>query len=444
MKKTLIFVTALVLFTLNTAFAENMESFSFYDYINGYSSSGVLSWQGETLYYFDYTSGEALPVCTHPECNHDASVIQNREYESILDMLNDSTVCYAARLGHAAAMGMKSLLFNDKIYSLDCWMDPFEQISEIDLYESQIDGETRILATLNDLLPQGQQYSCSGFMIDNGKAYLSVSATPFSQDSQSEELSINQTDALSNSQLMTETLFSISLSDGKPSILKTYSAQSCSISFLGIYDGILYFTLDCANGFTPMEQCASVKEWFKEFQSKKHSSVLGIDIITGDIIIPHSRLYERVSANSFSFDVVKDGILYSIIWSEDTENNSGVFMKYDLRLRKEILEYPILYQNTPDFYPYFVLNDEIMLAFQFESGTFALRNLKTDEIQPMTFPGICFHGNEGQSDWYDISTICIQTNPIILFHIFSDDHMVQSYITAEELLSDNPVIHDFN
>ena len=135
-------------------------------------------------------------------------------------------------------------------------------------------------------------------------------------------------------------------------------------------------------------------------------------------------------------------MLNTVIFAFESED-SALVLEYDFHQQKIVQEYPFRYDSQKDQYPYRVLTDEIMLAFDYETGSFALRNLKTGEIKTLSIPGICIYGNKGQSEWYDIYSTGIQTDPIILDHVYSDGRIVKAYITAAELLQDNPQVHDF-
>ena len=169
---------------------------------------------------------------------------------------------------------------------------------------------------------------------------------------------------------------------------------------------------------------------------------MGINTNDCQEMIPEPVLCDRMLTLCFTFDMVRDGILYSIIGDKDVED-SALLLVYDLYQQKVIREYPFRYDSQQDFYPYRVLTDELMLSFNYETGTFALRNMMTGDITPLPVPGICIYGNQGQSDWYDISAMNIQTDPIILDHVFSDGRTVKAYITIDELLDGNPQIHDY-
>ena len=429
-QRTLVLLCVLVLCACSPAFAEDQETTAFYNFVTGYCESGFLTVQDGLLCYYDYSTGVFLPVCTHPECKHSAAGYSIDEYKSTLEMLNDPDGCFAVKMGKASDMGMMLLQWNEKIYCLDCWMDPFNETSEICVYETEVDGGTKLLASPGEMFPPGQRLSCNECMIRDGYMYFSAMGVPFPVNDGNGSVAADQT----------VHLFKVSLATGEMTILKTYTAQSCDVTLLGICDGILYYVLDTADGFVPLEQCESVEEWHEGFESKLRSSVLGISTDDGKEMILDPRLCDRTSVLSFSFDTVKDGILYSIIGQSE---DSALVLEYDFRQRKIIQEYPFRYDSQKDLYPYRVLTDEIMLAFDYETGTFALRNLKTGEIKELSIPGICINGNRNQTDWYDINSMDIQTDPIILDHVYADGRTVKAYITAAELLQDNLQIHDF-
>lgn len=429
----LLLLGALFYSTCDSALAKGQDASAFYDYMSGYSEDGFLFTQNDLLCYFDYSTGLFLPVCTHPECKHTLAGWNSDEYASILDMLNDSSVCFAARMGKASDMGMKHLQWKEKIYSLDCWIDPVNETGEVCIYESTVDGETRLLASPGEMLPGNQQVSCGEFLISEGYMYFPVVSAPFSWNIEEGQ----------GADSITETvyLFQVSLVNGETAILHSVSAQKCSMILLGIVDDVLYYRLTAANGFVPLEQCESVDEWHEGYQNKARSSILGISTKNRESITLDSRLCDRASSPlGFSFDTVKDGILYSI---NAASEDSAMILEYDLCQRKMRMEYPFRYESQKELYPYRVLTDEMVLAFDFETGEFALRNLKTGEIKTLAIPGICIHGNTNQTDWYDINGMNIQTDPIVLDHVFSDGRTVKAFITAEELLKNNPQIHDY-
>ncbi len=422
----------LVLCACSAGLAENQETMAFYDFVTGYSGSGFLTAQDGLLCYYDCSSGLALPMCTHPECQHLRAGYSIDEYASTLELLNDADCCFAVKTGKGSDMGMMFLQWDEKINCLDCWMDPFNETSEVCVYESEVDGGTKLLASPGELFSKGQEVSCNECVIHDGYMYFPAKAVPFSVNDGEETARSPATETVH--------LFRISLATGEAAILKTYTAQSCNVTLLGEYNGILYYVLDIADGFTPLEQCESVKEWHREYQDRMRSSVLGISIKDGKEMIPDPRLCDRVRALSFTFDTVRDGILYSIFGDGE---NPPLVLEYDFRQQKLVREYPLQYDSRKDLYPYRMLTDEITLAFDYETGTFALRNLKTGEIKELSIPGICINGNRDQTDWYDINSMDIQTDPIILDHVYADGRTVKAYITAAELLQDNPQVHDF-
>ena len=82
-----------------------------------------------------------------------------------------------------------------------------------------------------------------------------------------------------------------------------------------------------------------------------------------------------------------------------------------------------------------------MLALNFETGDFALRNLQNGEITVLDISGACIYGNDGE--YYDISSVDYQPELLLLDHYHADGRRSVSYITAEELLN-NGTPHDFN
>ena len=399
-----------------------------------YLQDGFLYEPGDRslVYYYDFVSGIRMPLCTRPNCDHQPlSGIDLFTYETVQELMNDNpTECYAAKFAFASDL-RGYVLYDGKLYFFPSFCpSPQPGTNTVPLYVSEVDGETRLFTDLGYLFPGQAEPEALETVAYDGYLYISFytnenSAPEGAETSESVFESIH--------------LVKCSMETGEASILKTYSAQSCKLDYFGLYDGVLYFKLSTADGMGPAE---TELDYMKDTRSKTRYSVLGIDVSTGEQVIPDQRLCDRTLDYGECFDIVKDGILYSIVLPASAEDPTALFLGYDLNKRENVLEYTFEYDDETDFYPYRVLSDEIMLTLSFDTGIFALRNLKTGEIQPLSIPGACCDGND-ETDWYDLFVKFFQTNPLIIDHCYADGTTDKAYITVEELLSGDPQIHDF-
>ena len=402
-----------------------------------YLQDGFLYEPGDRslVYYYDYASGLRMPLCTRPNCEHRPIEQMNFNdfHFSAAEMMNETpSLCYAARLAFASELS-GYVLYDRKLYFFPSFYeDPQPGTNTLPLYASEVDGETRLLTDLGYLFPANVEPMARDMLAYNGFLYIQVALV----DNPSWKENESTKEVLPG----TIQLIKCSMDTGEASVLGTFYAESCSVFLIGLYDDVLYYEISTANGMEPAET-----EWdyVKDMRSKTRYSALGIDVKTGEKVIPDQRLCDRTLVHGDGFDIVRDGILYCIVPSETKADKTALFLGYDLNKHETVLEYTFEYDDSTDFYPYFVLTDEIVLAFSFDAGVFALRNLKTNEIKPLDIPGASIHGNEGQADWYDIFTSYFQTNPLILDHCYADGTTDKAYVTVEELLGSNPQIHDF-
>ena len=391
---------------------------------------------GTAVYYYDYAAGQRKALCSRPDCEHRpvGDIDQDAYHYSVPEFMNNNpSLCYAARFAYASSIGAR-IMYQDKLYFFLTFYNGFEMgLHAIPLCVSEPEGETRILTDLSLLFSETYGPWAVEALAYDGFLYYAfcLDEFPFPEE--------NPAAPDPDLPYGSIQLVKCSMDTGEASVMETFSAESNEFHFLGLYDGVLYYLIRTANGMEPAE---TELDYLKEVRNKTHYSVQGINVKTGEKILPDPRLCDRTLLYGEAFDIVKDGILYSIILPETAEDNTALFLGYDLNRRETVLEYPFEYFDT-DFYPYRMLTDDIVLAFNFETGTFALRNLKTGEIRPLSIPGACINGNEGQTDWYDIFAANFQTDPLILDHRFSETEVDKAYVTAEELLAGNPQIHDF-
>ena len=410
-----------------------------------YMQEGVLyiSPDGGIVYYCDYASGQRRPLCTRQDCDHRAAAGLNLgsfSYPSAAEFMNDaSDLCYAARLAFTcmpyALSPNTCVMYENKVYFYaGFYPEPQPGTNTLPLYVSEVDGETRLLSDPGLLFSGAYDPVVLDVAAYDGYLYYLVFLFEKQLMEGVESIAPDPDLPAGSWQLM-----KVSMTTGDASILETFRGENCEVNLIGLYDGILYCYFKTMNGLSSI---GTEEEYRKELLSKTRYSVLGIDTATGRTVVPDRRLCGRTRENGEPFDIVKDGILYSIILPETAEDNTALFLGYDLKQRETVLEYPFEYTQT-DYYPYRVLTDEIMLTLNFETGTFALRNLKTGEIRLLDIPGACINGNAGQTDWYDLFTAYFQTDPLVLDHCYADGTKTKAYITAGELLGDNPQMHEF-
>ena len=423
-------ILALLCGSVPAGLAEQPESPAISSGSVKYLQDGCLyePFDGSTVLYCDYATGECRPLCTRPGCDHRPMAETGAEsfYDSVPEMMNDpSSGCYAARFAQAS-QDNAYVMYNRKLYFFPAFL---AETNTLPLYVSEPDGETRLLADLGDLFSADCIPFAWEMLAYDGYLYIEIHefANPGPEET-AENLPV------------TIRLVRCSMDTGEASVMESFRAEYSEFHFIGLYDGILYYYISMADNIGPVK---TEKEYWQEIRRKARYSVQGIDTVTGEKVVPDPRLCGRSQNYGENFDIVKDGILYSIVLPETAEDPTALFLGYDLNRREKVLEYSFAYDAETDFYPYRVLTDEIVLAFSFQAGTFALRNLKTGELRPLNIPGACFFGNDGKTDWYDIYDAYFQTDPLVLEHFLSETEFVKAYVTAEELLKDNPRIRDF-
>ena len=411
-----------------------------------YMQDGLLyiSQDGGMVYYCDYANGQCRPLCTREDCNHGAAAgldLGSFPYPSAKEFMNDASsgLCYGARLAFASMPYAFSpntcVMYEGKIYFFAAFYpEPQPGTNTLPLYVSEVDGKTRLLADPGSLFSGAYDPVVLDAAAYDGYLYYLV-YLPEKQLMEGEKAIAPDPDLPAGSYQ----LLKCSMTTGEASILETFRGENCEVKLAGLYDGVLYYRIQTMNGLGIV---TTEEEYRKGMLSKTRYSVMGIDVATGGTVLPDRRFCDRSREYGEPFDIVKDGILYGIVLPETAEDHTALFLGYDLNRRETVLEYPFEYIET-EYYPYRVLTDEVMLAFDFETGTFALLNLKTGETSPLSIPGACRTGNAGQTDWYDLFTVCFQTDPLVLDHCRADGSAGKAYITAEELLGDNPQMHDF-
>ena len=420
---------------LPCALAEQPESPAISFGYAKYLQNGFLyePFDGSTVRYYDYAAGTRRILCTRPDCDHRqvGNIDLNDYHYSVAEFMNENpSLCYAARVAFASQDNAYVMYGNKLYYFPSFYQESQPGTNTVPLYVSEVDGKTRLLTDLGYLFPGDCIPQPWEMLAYDGYLYIEV------------HLFENPDwEGTGSSGILPGTiqLIKCSMDTGEASVLESFWSEYCDFHCFGLYDGILYYLISTASGMGPAE---TELDYMRDTRSKTRYSVQGINVSTGEKVIPDPKLCNRSMDYGEAFDIVRDGVLYSIILPETAEDNTALFLGYDLNRRETVLEYSFAYCRT-DYYPYRVLTDEIMLAFNFETGTFALQNLKTGEVRPLSIPGACIYGNEGQTDWYDIFTAYFQTDPLVLDHRFSETEVDKAYVTAEELLTGNPQIHDF-
>jgi len=395
----------------------------------GYCSGEILYRSDGLIWSGNYETGTAMPLCSVKGCSH--TPVEELLYDQdVLTVMADKSICYAARLAAINADG--PVLHHDIVYFVSYEQDPVNKSNHVNVFQSEIDGETVLFASLDDWFPSGYQVVCETYYLQGDNMFL--------------RCHMIDNDLSGSSQARDEiaSILCVSLTTGKITELFRVSSQYADISLLGIVNDTLFFTVENANDFTPLEKSDSFMAWRTEFEDHSYYSIQGISLQTEETVVVDSRLCNMKLAYGIPFEIVHDDELDVIILPQTPEQDKAVYASYSLKTDSLLYEYEFLYDRFIKDYPYMVLSDEIVLSFNFEEGTFSLRNLKTGEITPLTIPGNCLYGNDGKEDWYDIATVYHQTSPIILTHYnwkYSDS--TKAYITAEELLSGDALPHDF-
>lgn len=394
------------------------------DYGNPYYSSGPYYWN-------DYENGITLLTCSHLECLH-AQPINAYDNRPLLEKMNDTSICYAWRLNKVPIIG--PVMYEGKMYSISCSPDLFSETHNVSIFEMEIDGPTRQVASLGRLFSWEQYPECIDFIIYDGYAYLNVFA------SKNHNLDLERSKALGDIPPVS-IIYKVSLDNGHTTELCRISAQTCTYSLMGLVNNVLYFVQNTADGYTPLNEAVSFEVWKEEYEGKLHYSLLGVNITSGELVVVDDDLCNLTLAYGVNFELIKDNYLYAIILPQTAEEKYARFVGYDVENSTCIVNYSFQYDAENKFYPYYVLTDTTMLALNFETGDFALRNLQNGEITVLDIPGACIYGNDGE--YYDISSVDYQPELLLLDHYHADGRRSVSYITVEELLN-NGTPHDFN
>lgn len=440
----------LILFLLcgvSTAFAHEPEQPAHFDsWWGGMSQGGFLTpavselmyddygnpyYAEEAFYWYDYETGIAVPLCSHLECNHTKPVALFDD-RPLLEKMNDTSVCYAWRLSGIPITG--PVMYEGKMYGISCYPDLFSETHDVSIYEMELDGPTKLIASLGHLFSWEHCPECVELIIHDGCAYLNVAVT------KNRNLDLERSEALGDVAPIS-IIYKVSLDNGQTTELCRISAQTCSYSLMGLADDVLYFSQILADGYTPMNEARSFDAWKAEYEGKLRHSLLGVNITTGEPVVLDDALCDITPAYGTIFDIIKEHCLYVIIPPQTDEEKFARFISYDLEKRICTVDYQFEYDDENAYSPYFVLTDTTMLAFNFETGEFALRNLQNGEITVLDIPGACIYGNEGE--YYDISSMNYQPELLLLIHYHADGRQTVSYITVDELLN-NGTPHDFD
>lgn len=433
------------LLSTTTALAEIEHSALYDSWRGGMSQSGFLS-QSFTLRYddygnpyylagsfhwYDYETGIALLACSRLECSHTESVL-TFDNRTIPERMDDTSVCYASRLSESSLIDL--VMYGGKIYGLSIFPNLFTEAHEIDLYELELDGPTKRVASLGNLFSWEQYLVDTEMLIYNGCAYLNFSI------SKNPNLDIERSEALGDVPPLS-IIYKVSLENGQATELCRISAQNCDYRLMGLVDDVLYFYQQCADGYTPREKAASFEAWRDEYEEKNRYSLLGVNVANGETVVLDDDLCDLTLAYGTKFELIKDNQLYAIILPQTAEEKNARFVRYDLEKRTCTLDYSFAYDADNRFVPYYVLTDTTVLAFNFETGEFALHNLDSGEIKVLDIPGACIYGNEGE--YYDISSVECQPEVLLFDHYDADGRLTVAYMTIEELLN-NEMPHDFD
>ncbi len=440
MKKELFpFLLLLILCVVLSSSAETPDqiAFSTCDLV-GYSAGGFTCMLDGLVYYCDYTSGTYAPLCTHPECNHAVpdQKYMLEHYRNRMDIMDDRSVCYAARLWLVGGSTIP-LLYDGIIYFVTTEQNYNTKSNRVSLWKSSIDGSTQTIPLPDKWFPWSDSPLCQEMIISDGVAFLNIYSTPnsFSDDADSNPL---------------EKCFIIrvSLASGESELLYEATAQSGTLSLMGCIGENLYFSVEEANGFTEMDfsrdpSPEELHAWALEYESKLLHSIMAVNTATGELITLDDRLHNMKRKFGWEFETVKGHTLYASR-PPQSPGETALMLKFELPENKLILEYEYPYYSGETlYYPYCVLTDDIVMDFCFEEGRFALHDLKTGEIRMLNIPGNCFQGNEEGADVYDPYVYHLQPDPIIMSHYWPDGRITMSYVYADDLLTGNPVIRDF-
>ena len=399
-----------------------------------YAENGFLYEPGDRslTYFYDLTTGSRRPLCARPDCDHRSLETDLFTYGSVPEMMRENASrCFAAKAA-LACNPYGSVLYGGRLYFFPSFFPgPGPEANTLPLYVTEPEGEPRLLADPGALFPGSSVPQPWQMLAGDGELYMAF----FMMDNPDAEGNGPAECTPGSVQLVR-----CSMDTGEVSLLASFCSESNEFYFLGLYGGVLYYLVRTADGLAPAE---TEREYLEDRRSKTRYSVLGIDTATGGEVVPDPRLCGRTLDYGESFDIVKDGILYSILLPETAGDSTALFLAYDLERRETVLEYPFIYDMSDNFYPYRVLTEEIMLALNFETGEYALRNLKTGETRPLPIPGVCVYGNGGQADWYDINVAYFQTEPLVLDHCRADGSVDKACISIGELLGDSPRMHDF-
>lgn len=393
------------------------------DYGNPYYSSGSFHW-------YDYETGIALLTCSHLECSH-TQPVNLFDDRPLLTKMNDTSVCYAWRLSGVPITG--PVMYEGKMYGISCSPDLFTETHDVGIFEMELDGPTTQVASLGHLFSWEQYPECTDFLIYDGYAYLNVLV------SKNRNLDIERSEAIGDVP-PSSIIYKVSLESGQITELCRINAQTCTYNLMGLVGDVLYFNQSIADGYTPMNESSSFDAWKEEYERKLCYSLLGVDIVSGEMVVLSDTLINMTCVYGNIFDIVKDNCLYVIIPPQTAAENDARFVGYDLVKRTCTVDYSFQNDTKNMFHPYYVLTDTTMLAFNFETGEFALRNLQNGEITVLDMPGACINGNDGE--YYDISSVDYQPELLLLDHYHADGRRSVSYMTVEELLN-NGMPHDF-
>ncbi len=380
------------MFCVAHAFA--LEKPAIFDYV-GYNQYGFIApCQAGYLCLYDVESAIEIPLCTHPQCLHEE--IEGEIKENEIEFLNDASFCYARRIRNGT---QHHLMYEGKMYFTGItWPNTEKKTFDMHVFESEIDGETKYLASLGALFSWDRMPEITGFMVYDTNAYVVVmeSENPWLYDN---EKPLEQLDNR-------VTIFAISLKSGEVKKLYQKEAQTVEIYMMGISSNVLYYQETYADDMKKMQENVSIEEILKEIKSKTMMSIKGVHVSTGKQVQVNQRLNERKFVDFVPVFTLENNVLRCIIDDEKGTDAVCAYLKIDVDTQEVLAYYPFKNHSLEDeYYVYAFLTEEDAFVYNFSEGKYALQNLKTGKLYPLTLPG-----NIEKLPYYSISFSSHQTH----------------------------------
>ncbi len=443
----------------------------------GYAAGGLITldyFNKGYVCYYDYASGAKFPLCTKPNCTHDIIVYggagdENWSPPTLGEAMADTSECYAQRLRYD---NFSYLFYGGKVYFVECMPWPYDESFTFNLYESEIDGPTRKIASLGERFNWEQTVDIGNMIAYDGTLYLVIQQSENTLIEGDETIDAEAAKERKRSAALPQQamIWAISMKDGSVRELCRMTAQDCAMSMLGLVDGVLYYEYVYANDFTPAQPSDWDEAWYREFESKARYGIRGVNMQTGETVALHERLEDVLIQDAVVTARSRGNEMYVWISPRYDDSKPSHYMRFDLLTGTCLYEYD--YQAPQEGYAGITLRltDTLMLTTDWYGERFGLLDLQSGAFTSLAIngeweiedfyqgPSIIVQydstrvyqagvftpsGPIANRDYYQTPTCMAQGEYVVFDHCFEDGRRVKAYTTIDDLIAGNVKLTDF-